>query len=55
MSPRQHPAGLSALAATGLVLLAARFQVELSGEEAAVLVGLVAGLVSKFTPRNGVA
>lgn len=52
MSPRQHPTGLAALAAAGVVLLARRFRVELTADEAAVLVGLCAAVVSKFTPRN---
>lgn len=49
---RQHPTGLAALAASAVILVAARFRVEITGEEAAVLVGLVAGVVSHFTPRT---
>lgn len=52
MNRREHPTGLAALAAAACVLAARRLNVELSADEAAVLVGLVAGLVSKFTPRN---
>lgn len=51
MSPRQHPTGLAALASAGLVLLAVRCGVEVSAEEAAIIVGLVGGIVSKFSPR----
>lgn len=49
---RQHPTGLATLAASAVILLAARFHVEITGEEAAVLVGLVSGLASALTPRN---
>lgn len=49
---KQHPTGIATLAASAVILLAARFQVDITGEEAAVLVGLVSGLVSAFSPRN---
>lgn len=42
MSPRQHPTGLTALAASAAVIVAAKLGVELTAEEAAVFVGLLA-------------
>ena len=49
---QKHPAGLTALATTALVMLAQRLDVELSADEAAVIVGLAAAVVSLFTPRT---
>lgn len=52
MSPvRQHPAGLTTLAASAVVIVAAKAGLELTAEEAAVFVGLIGGVVSWLTPR----
>lgn len=47
----RHPTGISTVAVSAVLLIAKRIGVELSTEEALVIVGLVAGVVSKFTPR----
>lgn len=52
---QQHPTGLLTLAASAVILVAARFHVEISAEEASVFIGLVAGVASYFTPRVTVA
>lgn len=49
---KQHPTGIAALAASAVILAARRFHVEVTPDEAAVLVGLVAAVVSFRTPRN---
>lgn len=49
---RQHPTGLAAAATTVLVWIVAQAGVDMPPEVAAATVGLVAGVVSYFTPRN---
>lgn len=52
MSPRRHPTGLTALATSATVIVAAKLGVDLTAEEAAIFVGLAAAIVSTFTPRT---
>lgn len=47
-----HPAGLSAAAATVIVWAATQAGLDVSPEVAAAFVGLIAGVVSYFTPRT---
>jgi hypothetical protein len=49
---QNHPAGITALAAGALVIVAQKIGVELTATEAGVFVALAAAIVSKFTPRN---
>lgn len=46
-----HPTGLTALATSALVIVAAKLGVDLTAEEAVVFVGLISAAVSYFTPR----
>lgn len=48
---QQHPTGLAALASTVLVWVVQQAGVDMPAEVAAAVVGLVAGVVSYFTPR----
>jgi len=50
--PRRHPTGLAASGAAVLVIVASKAGVDLTAEEAAIVVGFVAALVSRFTPRH---
>lgn len=52
---QQHPTGVSTAVATLLVIVAAKLGVDLAAEEAALIVGAVATIVSKFTPRKAAA
>lgn len=52
MNARQNPTGLSAMATTVLVWVALKAGVEIPAEVAVSIVGLVAGAVSYFTPRD---
>ena len=52
MTPAQNPAGLSAMAVTVIVWAALQAGVEIPAEVAAAIVGLSAGAVSYFTPRQ---
>ena len=47
-----HPTGLSAAAATVIVWIATQAGLEVTPEVAAAFVGVIAGIVSYFTPRN---
>lgn len=49
---RQHPTGLSVLAASTLVDLAHRAGIAITLEEGLVVVALVGSVVSKLSPRN---
>lgn len=49
---KQHPTGLAGLLTSAVILIALRFHVEITAEEAAVLGGLVTTVVSIFTPRR---
>ena len=49
---KQRPAGITGLAAAALVILASKFDVELTTEESAVFVSLAVAVVSYFSPRN---
>lgn len=51
MSPNNHPAGLTALGTSALVIVAAKAGLELTAEEAAIFVGLISAFVSWLTPR----
>lgn len=52
MTPvRNHPTGLAATGAAVLVIVCRKAGVDLSGDEAAIVVAFVAGVVSVFTPR----
>ena len=52
MNTKQNPTGLTALAVTVLVWVALQLGVDLPAEVAVAIVGLAAGGVSYFTPRN---
>jgi hypothetical protein len=52
MTPKKNPAGLTGLATSALVIVAAKCGLDLSAEEAGVFVGLAVGAVSYFTPRD---
>lgn len=52
MKAAQHPAGLTALIAGALVIVAQKLGVDLTAEEAGIFVALAAAIVSRFTPRN---
>lgn len=52
MTARQHPTGLAAMATTVLVWALDAAGVTMPAEVAASLVGLVAAVVSAFTPRT---
>jgi ABC-type xylose transport system permease subunit len=47
-----HPTGIAAAVAMIMVIVAQQFSIDLSPEVAAGIVGLVAAIVSKFTPRH---
>lgn len=49
---KQHPAGVSAALAGALVVVARKFGVEFTADEAGILVAAVAAVVSVFHPRN---
>lgn len=51
MNRQQNPTGLSAMAVTVLVWIALQAGIEIPAEVAASIVGVVAGVVSYFTPR----
>ena len=52
MNPQRNPAGLSALAVMVLVWIFTLLNVEIPTEVAAAMVGLVAGGVSYFNPKE---
>jgi hypothetical protein len=52
MKPSNHPTGIAAAAASVLVIVAQVAGVDVSPEVAAGIVGLVAAVVSRFTPRH---
>lgn len=52
MTPENNPAGLSALAVMVLVWVLSLIGVDIPTEVAAAAVGLVAGIVSYFSPRE---
>lgn len=51
MKASNHPTGITAAGATLLVIVAKQLGLELSAEEAAIVVGAIASIVSVFTPR----
>jgi hypothetical protein len=51
VTPSNHPAGITAAAASILVIVAKKAGVELTVEEAVIVVGALASIVSVFTPR----
>lgn len=52
MKASNHPTGITALAASALVIVAQKIGVDLTPEQAGIFVALAAAIVSYFTPRN---
>lgn len=46
-----HPAGLTGLLTTVVIIIAGKLGVELTAEEGAIFVGALVSIVSLFTPR----